>query len=42
MISATDLKSQISPIAAGTLAINACRNKIMRFYAKAGTKLPPP
>ncbi|THD63187.1 MAG: TAXI family TRAP transporter solute-binding subunit [Bradyrhizobium sp.] len=49
VLSANDPKSQIYPTAAGTLAVNAARNRIMpfhpgamRFYAEAGVKLPSP
>jgi TRAP transporter TAXI family solute receptor len=49
VLSAADPKSEIYPTAAGTLAANAVKNRIMpfhpgalRFYAEAGIKLPSP
>jgi TRAP transporter TAXI family solute receptor len=49
VLSAADPKSEIYPTAAGTLASNAAKNRIMpfhpgamRFYAEAGLKLPAP
>lgn len=49
VLSAADPKSEIYPTAAGTLAGNAARNRIMpfhpgamRFYTEAGVKLPAP
>jgi TRAP transporter TAXI family solute receptor len=49
VLSAADPKTQIHPMAAGTLAANAPRNRIMpfhpgalRFYAEAGIQLPAP
>ena len=49
VLSAADPKSQIYPSAAGTLAINAAKNRIMpfhpgamKFYAEAGVKLSSP
>lgn len=49
VLSAGDPKSQIYPTAAGTLANNAAKNRIMpfhpgamRFYAETGFKLPSP
>jgi uncharacterized protein len=49
ILSANDPKSEIYPTAAGTLARNATRNRVlpfhagaMRFYAEAGITLPAP
>ena len=49
VLSATNPRSEIYPTAAGTLAANAIKNRIMpfhpgamRFYAEAGIKLPSP
>jgi hypothetical protein len=49
VLSAADPKSEIYPTAAGTLAANAAKNRIMpfhpgamRFYDEAGIKLPSP
>jgi TRAP transporter TAXI family solute receptor len=49
ILSATDPKSEIYPTAAGTLARNATKNRVlpfhpgaMRFYAEAGIALPAP
>lgn len=49
VLSAVDPKSEIYPTAAGTLAGNAAKNRIMpfhpgamKFYAEAGLKLPAP
>jgi hypothetical protein len=49
VLSAADPKSEIYPTAAGTLAANAVKNRIMpfhpgamRFYAETGIKLPSP
>jgi hypothetical protein len=49
VLSATDPKSDIHPMAAGTLATNAAMNRIMpfhpgaaRYYAEAGIKLAAP
>jgi hypothetical protein len=49
VLSAADPRSEIYPTAAGTLAANAVKNRIiafhpgaMRFYTEAGLKLPAP